>query len=169
MARVYLSLGSNVAPRENLRLAVRELAGRFGPLTLSPVYRNKAVGFEGDDFLNMVVGCDTNATPETLSEAIESIHTLAGRTRGEEKFSARSLDIDILLYGRLVLPGPPLTLPRDDVLRYAFVLKPLVDIDADGRHPVTGKTFAEHWQAMQPACTTAEDLTLVDVEFDELD
>lgn len=149
MARVYLSLGSNVVPENNLRLGVRELARRYSCLTLSPVYRNKAVGFAGDDFLNMVVACDVDDGLDRLAADIEAIHSLAGRRRGKERFSARSLDIDILMVDQQVLEGPPLTLPREDVLRYAFVLKPLVDIAPDLVHPGTGRRMADHWEAMQ--------------------
>ena len=166
MPRVYLSLGSNVAPEHNLRLGVRELRWRYAPMTLSPVYRNKAVGFDGDDFLNMVAGFDTEVGVDALSAAIEDIHALAGRRRGKSRFAARSLDIDILLYGDQVLSGPPLTLPRSDVLRYAFVLKPLMDIAAEERHPVTQRSFADHWLAMRPRCGRDEALTPVDLDFD---
>lgn len=166
MARVYLSLGSNVSPVENLRLAMHELGRRFGALTVSPVYRNKAVGFDGDDFLNMVVGCDIDSDVENLVAEIEDIHELAGRVRGRQKFSSRSLDIDILTHDQQVLPGPPLKLPRADILRYAFVLKPLVDIDPDGIHPETGRTFADHWQNMQAAVGNSAGGVLHAVDID---
>lgn len=147
MQRVYLSLGSNIRPEENLKLGVRELRSRFGPLTLSPVYRNKAVGFDGDDFLNMVVGFDTNLDIPSIVAAIESVHRRAGRSRDEVRFSPRTLDIDLLVYGSTVTDGPPARLPRRDVLEYAFVLKPLADIAADDRHPVDGRRYAELWAA----------------------
>ena len=146
MTEVFLSLGSNVAPETNLKLAVRELRRRYGELSISPVYRNKAVGFDGDDFLNLVVGCRMDGDLGRLSADIEEIHELAGRNRGRQKFAARSLDIDILLCDREVLQGPPVTLPREDVLRYNFVLKPLADIAPQGIHPLTGRSYADHWE-----------------------
>ena len=168
MAQVYLSLGSNVAPEENLRIAIRELGDRFGALTLSPVYRNKAVGFVGDDFLNLVVACHVDQGLEQLAADIAEIHDLAGRSRGKEKFAARSLDIDILLCEQQIIEGPPLTLPREDVLRYAFVLKPLADIAPLATHPQTGRTFSEHWQEMLAATGGAagDELHLVEVSLD---
>lgn len=168
VAKVFLSIGSNVAPETNLKLAVRELRRRYGELSVSPVYRNRAVGFDGDDFLNLVVGCGVDCDLKRLSADIEEIHELAGRSRGREKFAARSLDIDILLCDREVTEGPPVTLPREDVLRYAFVLKPLSEIAPQGVHPLTGKTFANHWQDMQAMTHGAagDDLHLVNVEFD---
>lgn len=150
MTEVYLSLGSNVEPEANLRLAVRELRRRYGELRISPVYRNEAVGFEGDDFLNLVVRCEVDCSVTELSDDLESIHELAGRRRSEAKFSSRTLDIDILLFGALVSDGPPCRLPRPDVLGYDFVLKPLADIAPHGLHPETGRSFSSHWHAMEP-------------------
>jgi 2-amino-4-hydroxy-6-hydroxymethyldihydropteridine diphosphokinase len=146
MARIYLGLGSNIDARDNLRMGIRELENRYGELSVSPIYQSRAVGFEGPDFLNLVVGCVTDCSPEDVHEAIEAIHRQAGRKRGEEKFASRPLDIDLLLYDDLVIAEPPLRLPRSDVLEYSFVLRPLAELAPDLVHPVTGKTMAEHWQ-----------------------
>jgi len=146
MARVYLGLGSNIDPEENLKLAIRELEGRYGPLDLSPVYRSAAVGFEGDDFLNMVAGLDSDESAETIHEQIERIHEIAGRERGSNKFGARTLDIDLLLYDDLVMQGPRLSIPRRDVLEYSFVLRPLAELAPGLRHPQTGRSILEHWR-----------------------
>ncbi|MEM9208584.1 MAG: 2-amino-4-hydroxy-6-hydroxymethyldihydropteridine diphosphokinase [Pseudomonadota bacterium] len=149
MPRVYFSLGSNVDPEKNLKLGVDELRQRYGKLHLSPVYRNKAVGFHGDDFLNLVVSCNARDYIESIQAAIEDIHALAGRQRREKKFSSRSLDIDLLTYGDVVTDVPPVTLPRSDILKYAFVLKPLADIAPNDVHPETGRSYAEHWADMR--------------------
>jgi 2-amino-4-hydroxy-6-hydroxymethyldihydropteridine diphosphokinase len=148
VVRVYVGIGSNIEPVDNLRLAIRELRRRFGDLDISPVYRNRAVGFSGDDFLNLVAGFDTDMTVEEICAEIDAIHASAGRVRGAERFDSRSLDIDLLLYGQTVRAGPPVRVPRPDVLEYSFVLKPLVDIAPDTVHPETGRTLAEHWQAV---------------------
>ncbi len=146
MPKVYLGLGSNIDAEENLRRGLHELRRRYGELDVSGVYRSAAVGFEGDDFLNLVVGLDTNETPLGIYEQIESIHRVAGRQRGEERFSSRALDIDLLLYDDLILDEPPLRLPRNDILDYSFVLRPLAELAPDLVHPETGRTLAEHWQ-----------------------
>jgi len=149
--RVFLGVGSNVEPEANLSLCIRELRRRYGELLLSPVYRNKPVGFDGADFLNLVVGLETHLPPATLQADIESIHALAGRTRGGERFSSRPLDIDLLLYGDQVSDEPGYRVPRSDVLRYSFVLRPLADIVPDLVHPVTGRTLAWHWAEFDDA------------------
>ena len=148
MPRVFLSLGSNVDPEANLRLGVAELARSYGELDVSPIYENKAVGFVGDDFLNLVVGLNTNDSIADIAGRIEAIHGLAGRDRSQARYSSRTLDIDLLTWGNTVTDAAPLKLPRDDILKYAFVLKPLADLAGGERHPETGQTYASHWVDM---------------------
>ncbi len=160
MVQIYLGLGSNIDPEENLRLGIRELRQRYGGLTLSAVYESAAVGFEGPDFLNLVIGCETEQGPHEVHEQIEIIHAMAGRQRGEEKFSSRPLDIDLLLYGNQVIDSPPLRIPRADILEYAFVLRPLAELAPELVHPLTGRKLADHWtefdQASQPLAPVAD-------------
>ena len=146
MGVVYLGLGSNIDAEKNLRLAVNELRRLFGEVRVSPVYRSAALGFEGPDFLNLVVAIGTEMSPFELIEHIERIHAMAGRTRGPDRYSSRPLDIDLLLYGDRIDPEPPLRLPRRDILEHSFVMRPLADIAPDFVHPVTGKTIGDHWR-----------------------
>ena len=143
MTRAYVGIGSNVEPERHILMAVQALRGRFGAVTLSPIYRNKAVGFEGDDFLNGVIGLDTGLGVPELKAALDEVEQACGRQRGAARFAPRTLDLDLLLYGDTVDAASKL--PRGDVLRYAFVLKPLADIAAAERHPVSGNTYAELW------------------------
>ncbi|MEE4184554.1 MAG: 2-amino-4-hydroxy-6-hydroxymethyldihydropteridine diphosphokinase [Gammaproteobacteria bacterium] len=157
---VYVSAGSNIRPEENLQLACRELHADFGELSLSSVYRNPAVGFAGDDFLNMVIGFRTAADPAAVKARMEEVHALAKRQRQADPFSPRTLDLDVLLYGDLV--EQQLKLPHDDIEKYGFVLGPLAEIAPELRHPVSGKTIAELWSAFDNA---AAPLTRVDCDF----
>ncbi|HET6546231.1 MAG TPA: 2-amino-4-hydroxy-6-hydroxymethyldihydropteridine diphosphokinase [Rhodanobacteraceae bacterium] len=146
MARVYLSLGSNIEPERHLRAALAELRAQFGDLLVSPVYRTAPVGFEGADFLNLAVGLDTDRDPVALDDWLHALEDRHGRRRDVERFSDRTLDIDIVFYGDRVQRGPGhLDIPREE-LRHAFVLKPLVDIAPTLRDPVSGRTLAELWQ-----------------------
>ncbi len=146
MTRVYLGLGSNVDAHKNLRLGIAELRSRFGELEISSTYQNAAVGFDGADFLNLVVGLDCAMSPAEIHTEIEAIHGLAGRARGAAKFSSRPLDIDLLLYGEQVIAESPVHVPRSDVLEYGFVLRPLAELAPELVHPQTGQTMASHWQ-----------------------
>jgi 2-amino-4-hydroxy-6-hydroxymethyldihydropteridine diphosphokinase len=143
MTQAYVAIGSNVDPERHVTMAVQALRGRFGSLALSPVYRNRAVGFDGDDFLNAVAGFDTGLDVPALKAALDEIEVACGRQRGALRFAPRTLDLDLLLYGTSV--DPVAKLPRGDILKYAFVLKPLADIAAVEPHPVTGRTYAQHW------------------------
>jgi len=145
MAIVYLGLGSNVAPEENLALAARELRRRFKLRKFSSVYGSKSLGFDGDDFCNAVACIETDKTPLELCNELEEIHDLANRTRDSDRFSSRTLDIDLLLYGQQVITEASIRVPRSDVLEYSFVLRPLLEIAPDLVHPVTGKTISSHW------------------------
>jgi 2-amino-4-hydroxy-6-hydroxymethyldihydropteridine diphosphokinase len=151
---VYISAGSNVAPAENLQRACAELRKRFGALDISGVYSNPAVGFSGDDFLNLVLRFRTAESPAAIIAELERLHVLAGRVRGPEPFSSRTLDLDLLLYGDAILPDPAIRVPREDIVKYAFVLGPLAELAPEFRHPATGKTMAELWagfdQTAQP-------------------
>jgi 2-amino-4-hydroxy-6-hydroxymethyldihydropteridine diphosphokinase len=151
MPIAYLGVGSNLNAEENMRLACRELRDRFSVQKISTVYRSKALGFDGDDFLNAVVCIETELSPRDLCRQIELIHELAGRRRRPDKFVSRTLDIDLLLCDQLVVNEPPVRLPRDDVLQHNFVLKPLAEIAPDYRHPVTGKSLKDHWQEFDAA------------------
>jgi len=146
MARVYLGLGSNINPEDNLRLGVRELDWRYGDLDRSPVYRSASIGFTGDDFLNMVVGLNSDDSPAEIHQQIELIHDRAGRQRGSNRCASRPLDIDLLLYDDLIVEHPKFRLPRSDVLKYGFVLRPLSELEPKLVHPETGRTMHEHWQ-----------------------
>lgn len=148
---VYLSAGSNVAPAENLRLACAELRKRFGELEISGVYRNPAVGFDGDDFLNLVLRFRAVESPVAIIAELERLHVLAGRVRGPDPFSSRTLDLDLLLYGDSVLPDPAIRVPREDIKKYAFVLRPLAELAPALRHPVTGETMAGLWATFDQA------------------
>lgn len=161
MVTVFLGLGSNESPEENLRRAISELRSRYGDLVLSPVYQSAAVGFEGADFLNLVVRLQSDDLPLKICTEIERIHNLAGRVRGSDKWDSRALDIDLLLYNDLIQDERPVHVPREDILQYSFVLRPLAEIAPDQVHPVTGKTFHAHWQAFDAEIQPLKETSVV--------
>ena len=145
MTEIYVGLGSNVRPQDHIRAALVGLAETFGVLRLSPVYRNRPVGFDGDAFLNMVVAFDTDLSVEEVAGELTRIEDANGRRRDEQKFGPRTLDLDLLLYGDETLRLGSLDLPREEITRYAFVLTPLCDLAGDTQHPVAGKSYHELW------------------------
>ena len=162
MSRAYVSIGSNIAPADNLARALELLAAAFGPLVCSPVYRTSAVGFEGEDFLNMVVGIDTELEPSALARRLREIEDRCGRVRGGARFAARTLDLDVLNYDDRVIDSEGLALPRADITEQAFVLGPLADIAPTAVHPVLHLTYAQLWQAMGAAPLTPVVLPALD-------
>ena len=148
MTEVFFGIGSNIRPEENIILAVREIKNIFEDVLVSPVYKNKSVGFEGSDFLNLVVRCSTKMSVYEVNEFIEQVHNLSGRERKSNKYLSRTLDIDLLIFGDHIIQDSRVHIPRDDILKYSFVLKPLVDIAPDSIHPITKSSFSEHWDKM---------------------
>jgi len=144
--RVFVSIGSNIDRERNIHVGVDALRKYFGDLTLSRVYESDAVGFVGHRFYNLVVAFDTVRSLEELMTIVAKIEQRQGRERRGKKFDNRSLDLDILLYGDEVRRDDGLNIPRSDILRYAFMLKPLAQIAGDLKHPETGQRLDELWQ-----------------------
>ncbi len=145
MADVYVAAGSNVEPEKNLARALDELEQAFGTLAVSPAYRNPAVGFAGADFINLVVGLRTADSAAQVKQTLERIEALCGRPRNAPKWEPRTMDLDILMYDQVVSDEPGLILPRPDLLRRAFMLKPLADLAPGLRHPTQHRTIGELW------------------------
>lgn len=145
MPRVWISVGSNIDRERSVNSALRELHGQFGPLVVSPVYEAVAVGFDGDAFFNLVVGLDTESPPDALHAELRSIETHNGRERNQPGIASRTLDLDLLTYGLGVTQAGGKHLPRDEILRYAFVLGPLADVAPYERHPENGTTYLDLW------------------------
>ncbi len=145
MERACLSLGSNIEPEANLRSAIATLRARFGETRVSQVYRTRAVGFDGGDFLNAAAVVETDLEPEALDTWLHALEDAHGRDRSGPRFGDRPLDIDIVFYDDLVMEGAgSLRIPRPE-LRHAFVLKPLADIAPDFVDPKSGRTLAALW------------------------
>lgn len=151
MADVYVAAGSNIEPERQLSRALAALEEVFGELTVSPAYRNKAVGFAGEDFINLVLGLRTDKTAAEVKAALEQVEVLCGRPRDAPKWAPRAMDLDILMYAQQVSDEPGLQLPRPDLLRRAYMLKPLADIAPQLRHPLEQRTMRELWQGFPAA------------------
>jgi 2-amino-4-hydroxy-6-hydroxymethyldihydropteridine diphosphokinase len=143
---VYVAAGSNVEPEANLARAVSELRASFPGVRFSPWYRNRAAGFEGDDFINLVAGFRTELPLETVLARLHEIERHCGRTRDAPRWAPRSMDLDVLLYGDLVLERTDVRLPRPDLLKRAYMLGPLAALAPEVLHPTEGVTIGELWR-----------------------
>ncbi|BBL72586.1 2-amino-4-hydroxy-6-hydroxymethyldihydropteridine diphosphokinase [Methylogaea oryzae] len=151
MPKAYVSIGSNVERDIHVPQALRDLAERFGALDVSSVYETAAVGFSGDPFYNLVVGFDTDQEVDQVAAALTELEHRHGRRRDAQKFAPRTLDLDLILYGDLVRTDRKPLLPRDEIVRYAFMLEPLVEIAPNLRDPLSGERYADLWERFDKA------------------
>ena len=147
MSTAWLGLGSNQNAEAHIRGAISELRGQFKNVTLSPAYISTAVGFDGDEFINLVARVETDLSPLALRDYLRDLEDRFGRKRNVPKFSDRSLDVDILFYDDLVLYSPVLEIPRAEILKFAHVLKPLVDLQPELVHPSLKRSMLDIWEA----------------------
>ncbi len=147
MPEVFVAAGSNVDPARHLRKALDALQRIYSPLRISPAYQNQAVGFEGEDFINLVVGFTTTDSLVDVRRHLQSIEALCGRAPDAPKWAPRSMDLDILLYDDVISSEPGLLLPRPDLVKRPYMLKPMADIAPDVVHPTLHKSMRELWAA----------------------
>jgi 2-amino-4-hydroxy-6-hydroxymethyldihydropteridine diphosphokinase len=145
MPRGYISIGSNIDRDKNIPASLQVLEQCFGELTVSSIYETEPVGFSGDAFYNLVVGFDSDLDAKEVARQLRQIELDHGRARNCQKFTARTLDLDLILYGDLVCYDEQLQIPRDEIERYAFVLEPLAEIAPTLKHPVNHISYAELW------------------------
>ena len=146
MSRAYLSLGSNVNAEEHIGAAMAALEKTFPVCRFSPIYRSRAVGFDGDDFINLAAMIETGLEPLELRAWLRELEDRYGRDRNQPRFSDRTLDIDILLFDDLVIDSAELDVPRAEILKFAHVLKPLADLAPALEHPTDGRTISAIWE-----------------------
>jgi 2-amino-4-hydroxy-6-hydroxymethyldihydropteridine diphosphokinase len=162
MALIYIGVGSNIDREHFVRSGIQALAVHFADLRLSTVYESQAVGFNGSNFYNLVVGIHTDLKLADLSETLKQIEDENGRVRSGPKFSPRSLDIDILTYGDFVGVEAGIELPRAEISKNAFVLLPLAKIAPAVLHPALRQSYAQLWQDYDQA---SQQLWPIDFEW----
>lgn len=146
LLRCWISIGSNLDREASVQGGVQRLRQSFGPLILSPVYETAAEGFNGSPFLNLVAGIETELAVGQIRAILRRIEDEHGRERRAERFAPRTLDLDLLTYGDRAGEIDGYRVPRDEILRYSFVLCPLADVAPDERHPTDGRSYAELWR-----------------------
>ena len=143
MKEITISLGSNISPEENLKEASRFISKIFKNVKFSKIYSSKSEGFDGDDFLNQVILCDTELEFEQVIDLLKKIEVSMGRKKEEIKFSDRLIDLDLLTFGEEIINNNGQEVPHKDIEKYPFVLVPLVEICPGKIHPLNRVTFKE--------------------------
>ncbi|MFK7865783.1 MAG: 2-amino-4-hydroxy-6-hydroxymethyldihydropteridine diphosphokinase [Pseudohongiellaceae bacterium] len=145
MTLLSLSIGSNINPASNIREALTLLQAEFVTLSCSAVYESEAVGFDGDNFMNLVVIANVDKPLAEITQRLKAIEDQLGRNRDQPRFSGRTMDIDILSYGDETGADCGLSLPRDEITKNAFVLWPLAEMLPDEVHAPSNKTYGALW------------------------
>ena len=147
MSDVHINIGSNEDRALRLTLALEVLEQEFSNIVVSSLYESPAEGFEGNDFYNIGVNATTDKSIHEVRATLKEIEDDLGRDRNLAKFSARIIDLDLVLYDDVIEAS--LNLPRADILKFGYVLAPLAELSASGRHPIEGQTYQELWRAFQ--------------------
>jgi 2-amino-4-hydroxy-6-hydroxymethyldihydropteridine diphosphokinase len=147
--RVFVAAGSNLEPEKNLARACAEIHHTWPDTVFSRAYRNVAVGFDGPDFINLVVGFSAAQPLESVIARLRAIETQCGRPRYAPKWASRTMDLDVLLFGDRVEKTTDYTLPRPDLLKRPYMLGPLAEIAPEVMHPVAQQSIGQLWAAFE--------------------
>ena len=149
MIDVFVGVGSNIEPVVRIGDALVDLQERFGAIQLSTAYRNPAVGFEGDEFVNLVVRFRTTVSLSEVLGILHQIEIRGGKDLAAPRMSAKTIDLDLLLFGDLIVDNDRLILPRPESATAAYYVKPLFELAPNRVHPVAGSTFTELWSQLE--------------------
>ena len=141
----FISIGSNIDKDIHIPSSLNSIKKLFGKIICSSLFETEAVGFEGENFHNLIVQFDSPLDAQDIAKRLKQIEHEHGRTRDDRKYAARTLDLDLILHGDLILDANNLQIPRDEIERYAFVLEPLAEIAPCFLHPVSHKSYAQLW------------------------
>jgi 2-amino-4-hydroxy-6-hydroxymethyldihydropteridine diphosphokinase len=156
----FISLGSNIAPEDNLPMAIERLKELGRLIAVSSVYQSPAVGpVRQEDFLNAAALIETELTPFEIRAQLRQIEADLGRDRPKKldgypdeaaKYAPRTIDLDLCLLGDLILDTPPMTLPDPDLLTQPHLAVPLAELAPDFLHPITGEPLREIADRLRP-------------------
>ncbi|MEC8326239.1 MAG: 2-amino-4-hydroxy-6-hydroxymethyldihydropteridine diphosphokinase [Pseudomonadota bacterium] len=145
MAQIFISIGSNINKEHYIKAALAILPQHFDNVIYSSVFESESIGFEGNNFYNLVAAATTNLPLEEVCARLKQIERDYGRTPADKKFSPRTLDLDLLFFDEVICDTPA-QLPRDEITKNAFVLWPLAEIASDFIHPTVNLSIGELWQ-----------------------
>ncbi|CAC9549307.1 2-amino-4-hydroxy-6-hydroxymethyldihydropteridine pyrophosphokinase (EC 2.7.6.3) [uncultured Gammaproteobacteria bacterium] len=141
MSEIHINIGSNQNRRHNVAQAIEALKMNFFNVVCSDIFESAAVGFKGMDFYNMGVNATTDLSITDVLSVLHTIENNQGRDRSQPKFSSRKIDLDLVLYDKVI--DEKNNLPRNDILKYNFVLLPLAQLSPQSVHPLENKTYKQ--------------------------
>ena len=147
MSILHLNIGSNQDRRKNIRLALNGLESNFTEITMSSLFESPSEGFIGSNFYNIGVNVETDKNINDVVNILHDIENSLGRDRNLPKFSSRIIDLDLVLYDNDI--NDKLNIPRRDILKYAFVLAPLSELNPNGIHPQERISYLDLWKRFQ--------------------
>jgi len=133
MPRVYIGVGSNIDPERNIPAALKMLGEAVRIVAISTFYKTSPIGSPNSpEFYNGVVAIDTDVLPRDLKfRVLRRIEEAVGRIRCDDKYAPRTIDLDILLYGDIIINEPDLIIPDPDIATREFLAVPLMEICPD--------------------------------------
>ena len=140
--QVYLDIGSNIDKYHHIQSCIDQLCQDYPNIVFSNAYESEAVGFDGDPFINISAGLQTDLDYAEFNAYLKRLEDKHARKRDGKQYISRTLDVDILLFDDLVL-HPDIDVPRAEIFRFPFVLFPLAEIASSMIHPVTKQTIAQ--------------------------
>ena len=147
MSSLHLNIGSNQDKRKNIRLALDSLEPHFTKITTSSLYESPSEGFIGGNFYDIGVNVETDKNINEVVNILHGIENSLGRDRNLPKFSSRIIDLDLVLYDDDI--DDKLNIPRRDILKYAFVLAPLAELNPNDIHPQERVSYLALWKGFQ--------------------
>ena len=136
-----------------------QLLGKIDPnIRFSPIYQSESIGFDGPSFYNLVCAFDFAGNHQDLLKQLNRIELK--QDKGGSSFQNRTIDLDLLMLGDIVIHEDGLELPRSDILKYPFVLKPLAELAPETKHPLLQITFHELWQHFKKDYVDIEQVSL---------
>jgi len=144
--KIHISIGSNIGDKlKNLEKAIELIHLKIAVIeSISSIYKTEAIGFKGEDFLNICISIFSNEIPSYIMQNLLDIEKILGRVRNKtNKPESRIIDIDIIFIEEIVINSSLLQVPHPKMQNRKFVLKPLLEIDPKINHPITKESIPE--------------------------